>query len=79
LINWGHMVAHKLGYRYSVVLGHSKYYPKAGYVSASQYGVKAPFEVEDENFMIICFSENKDKLNELLNMTRLLEYSLNLN
>lgn len=73
------MVAHKLGYRYSVVLGHSKYYPKAGYVSASQYGVKAPFEVEDENFMIICFSENKDKLNELLNMTRLLEYSLNLN
>ena len=28
----GHSIAHKLGYEYSVVLGHSKYYPKAGYI-----------------------------------------------
>ncbi len=66
LIKRGHMAAHKLGYRYSVVLGHSKYYPKSGYVSASQYGVKAPFEVEDKNFMVICLSENKDKLNGII-------------
>lgn len=61
LIERGHMAARELGYGYSVVLGHSKYYPKAGYVPASQYGVKAPFEVEDENFMAICFSENKNR------------------
>ena len=63
LIKHGHNIASKLGYHYSVVLGHPQYYPKAGYVPASQYGIKAPFEVADENFMAICFSESKDKLN----------------
>lgn len=63
LIKQGHMTAHKLGYEHSVVLGHSKYYSKAGYVPASQYGIKAPFEVEDENFMAVSFSGNHYKLN----------------
>ncbi|AID44629.1 MULTISPECIES: hypothetical protein [unclassified Candidatus Neoarthromitus] len=36
------------------------------YVPANQYGVKAPFEVEDENFMAVCFNENKDKLNGII-------------
>ena len=66
LIKQGHMIAHKLGYKYSVVLGHSKYYPKADYVSASWYGIKTPFVVEDENFIAICFSESKDKLNGII-------------
>lgn len=70
LIKRGHMEARKLGYRYSVVLGHSNYYPKAGYVPASQFGVKAPFEVEDENFMAICLSENKNKLNGMIEYDR---------
>lgn len=66
LIRQGHIAAYKLGYRYSVVLGHSKYYPKAGYVSASQYGIKAPFEVEDENFMAVCLCGNKDILDGII-------------
>lgn len=66
LIRQGHIAARKLGYRYSVVLGHPKYYPKAGYVPASQYGVKAPFEVEDENFMIVCLGGNSDPLNGMI-------------
>lgn len=66
LIQRGHSIADKLGYKYSVVLGHSKYYPKAGYVPASQYGVKAPFEVEDNNFMIVCFGGNDKKLNGIM-------------
>lgn len=66
LIKQGHIAAHKLWYKYSVILGHPKYYPKAGYVSASQYGVQAPFEVEDENFMIICLSGHKEKLNGIM-------------
>ena len=45
LIKEGHRIAHKLGYRYSVVLDISEYYPKVGYVPASQYGIEAPFEV----------------------------------
>ena len=47
------MAAFRLGYGYSAVLGHSKYYPKAGYVPASRYGIKAPFDVSDESFMAI--------------------------
>ena len=63
LIEEGHKIASGLGYAYSVVLGHAKYYPKAGYKPASAYGIKAPFEAPDENFMVICLSENADKLN----------------
>lgn len=53
LIERGHEIAKGLGFHYSVVLGSERYYPKFGYVPASQYGIKAPFEVLDENFMAI--------------------------
>ena len=53
LIKEGHKIAKKLGYHYSIVLGSEKYYQKLGYVPASQYGIKAPFEVSNENFMAI--------------------------
>lgn len=66
LINYGHDTAKKSGFRYSVVLGHSKYYPKAGYVPASRYGIKPPFEIDDENFMAVCFDEKKEKLNGIM-------------
>ncbi|MDO5405974.1 MAG: N-acetyltransferase [Eubacteriales bacterium] len=66
LIKQGHRIAYRLGYEYSVVLGHSKYYPKAGYIPASQYGIRAPFEVEDENFMAVSLSGNQKKLNGII-------------
>ena len=66
LIKQGHKIAHKLGYEYSVVLGHSKYYPKAGYIPASRYGIKAPFEVDDENFMAVSLSGSSDQLNGII-------------
>ena len=47
-----------MGYHYVVVLGSDKYYPKFGYEKASKYGIKPPFDVPDENFMVI-------KLNDL--------------
>lgn len=47
---------HRVGYGYSVVLGHPQYYPKAGYLPASRYGIRAPFPVADENFMAICLN-----------------------
>ena len=66
LIARGHKIAAELGYQYSVVLGHANYYPKAGYIPASRYGIKAPFEVNDENFMAICFGENINKLDGII-------------
>lgn len=52
----GHRIAKELGFDYSIVLGHPQYYPKAGYLPASRYGIKAPFEVPDENFMALKLS-----------------------
>ena len=51
LIREGHRIAKQLGYDYSVVLGSPAYYPRAGYLPASLYGIEAPFEVRDEYFM----------------------------
>ena len=51
LIREGHAKAVQMGYGFSVVLGSEKYYPKFGYVPASRFGIKAPFDVPDENFM----------------------------
>lgn len=59
-------IAQKMGYKYSVVLGHEKYYPKSGYAPASQYGIKALFQVEDENFMAICLNGTVGKLNGVM-------------
>ena len=53
LIQEGNKKAKELGYHYYVVLGSDKYYPKFGYVSAKEYGIVAPFDVPDENFMAI--------------------------
>ena len=52
----------KLGYHFSFVLGSEKYYPKSGYVPASRYGIKAPFEVADENFMAIELNDTNLKI-----------------
>lgn len=51
LIRAGHRIAAQLGYDYSVVLGHSDYYPRFGYQPASRFGIRSPFDVPDENYM----------------------------
>ena len=66
LIKQGHKIATELGYRYSVVLGHPKFYPRASYIPASRYGIKAPFPVKDENFMAICLQGNGEQLNGVM-------------
>ena len=58
LIQEGHTRARALGYEYSVVLGSEKYYPRTGYLPAKNYGISAPFDVPDENFMACKLSEN---------------------
>ena len=53
LIEQGHKIAKQLGYHYSIVLGSENYYPKFGYIPAIQYGIQAPFDVTNKNFMAV--------------------------
>ncbi|TDL80515.1 GNAT family N-acetyltransferase [Peribacillus frigoritolerans] len=41
------------GYDSVIVLGHPEFYPKFGFVPASTKGIKPPFTVPDEVFMLI--------------------------
>lgn len=63
LIAEGHKIAAGLNYDYSVVLGSDRYYPKFGYVPASRYNIKAPFDVADELFMAVKLNENAKEAN----------------
>ena len=49
----GHRLIAALGYDWSVVLGSETYYPRFGYQPARALGIRAPFDVPDENFMAI--------------------------
>ena len=66
LMEKGHNIARRLGYDYSIVLGHPQYYPKAVYVPASVYGIKAPFTVKDENFMAIQLKDKAKRISGVL-------------
>ena len=66
LIQQGNKKAKELGYHYSVVLGSDKYYPKFGYVSAKEYGIVAPFDVPDENFMAIKLNYTDIEINGIV-------------
>lgn len=44
-----------------VILGHPSYYTKFGFVKASTYNIKAPFEVPDDVFLVRASDEVKEK------------------
>lgn len=58
LIMEGHRIAKQRGYEYSLVLGSEKYYPRAGYLPAEQFGIEVPKDIPSENFMAIKLQEN---------------------
>ena len=39
---------------------------KAGYIPASECGIKAPFEVDDESFMALNLNGSQNKLNGVI-------------
>ncbi|MFC1916048.1 GNAT family N-acetyltransferase [Chloroflexota bacterium] len=41
------------GHEVVVVLGHTDYYPRFGFVPASTYGIKCEYDVPDETFMVL--------------------------
>ncbi|MFI3202353.1 MAG: hypothetical protein R3Y54_12690 [Eubacteriales bacterium] len=47
-----------MNYGFSVGLGSDKYYPRAGYKTASELGILASFDVPKENFMVLFLNEN---------------------
>lgn len=51
LIRAGHEIAAKMGYEFSILVGHAGYYPRFGYKPAASFGIKCPMEVPEENFM----------------------------
>ena len=58
LIKRGIKIARDMKFDGISVLGHSKYYPRYGFVKASEYNITCPFEVPDENFMFLAFSNH---------------------
>lgn len=55
LIAYGHRKAKEYGYNCSVVLGSPEYYSKSGYLTASAFGIIAPFEIQPEFYMVFPF------------------------
>jgi predicted N-acetyltransferase YhbS len=53
LILFAHSKALELNYDSIALLGHENYYPKFGYKTANQFNIKFPFDVPDENCMLI--------------------------
>jgi predicted N-acetyltransferase YhbS len=58
LIQFAHQKAIDLNYTSIALLGHEDYYPKFGYRLAKNFDIKFPFEVPDENCMIIELERN---------------------
>lgn len=57
LIRKAHEQAKALGFGVVVLLGHETYYPRFGYKMAKDYEVRLPFDVPDENCMLIELTE----------------------
>lgn len=66
LIKWGHKIANELGYEYSIVLGSPKYYPRFGYLPADRFGIKPPFDVPNENFMVFKVKEEASDIHGII-------------
>lgn len=69
LIQEAHQKAKELEFSSVILLGHEKYYPKFGYKMTKEYGIKLPFEVPDENCMLIELTEGS-----LKDVTGIVEY-----
>lgn len=53
LVREGLEACRQRGHRIVVVLGHAHYYPRFGFARASLHGVRCPFAVPDEAFMVM--------------------------
>ena len=55
----------KLNYKAIVVLGHKEYYSKFGFEVSTKYSIKSPFDVPEENFMVLKLDNTADEITGL--------------
>ncbi|WP_088839239.1 GNAT family N-acetyltransferase [Listeria sp. ILCC792] len=53
LIEEGIRLSRAKAYPGIIVLGHASYYPKFGFKKAADFGISAPFDVPEENFLAL--------------------------
>ena len=58
LIRRAHEIAKELKFTSIVLLGHANYYPKFGYQPTKKYGIKLPFDVPEENAILLELKTN---------------------
>lgn len=58
-ITAGLAAARDAGESLVLVLGHPAYYPRFGFVRASAYGIRAPFDVPDEAMMALVLDDRR--------------------
>lgn len=69
LIKEGLKECKELGHKVVVLVGHPDYYPRFGFVKASEKGLKLPFDAPDEAFMVYEIIPNS-----LVGVTGTIEY-----
>lgn len=57
LVEHGLKACREAGQPFVVVLGHSEFYPRFGFVPASRFGIRSEYDVRDEVFMILELQE----------------------
>lgn len=58
LVTEGLRLSKEMGYKAVIVLGHHEYYSKFGFIPASKFGIRPPFDCPDEAFMVKELVEN---------------------
>ncbi|WP_184873778.1 GNAT family N-acetyltransferase [Chryseobacterium sp. G0240] len=58
LILEGHRIARDLGYQSVILIGYESYYPRFGYKKTSNFGISFPFDIPEENGMVIELVQN---------------------
>lgn len=53
LVRDGLRACRERGHRIVTVVGHAAYYPRFGFTPASRFGIRSPFPVPDEAFMVL--------------------------
>ena len=53
LVRYGLRVSKEMGEKAVAVLGHPDFYPRFGFMQAQAFGIRAPFPVPDEVYMVI--------------------------
>src|SRR6185295_12090351 len=59
LVEAGSRKIKRQGWPFIIVLGHSKYYPRFGFVPAGNHGIRCEWEVPEDVFMLLVLDQEK--------------------